>query len=94
MESRAKSLGRALVEEERKLDRLFATKAVTPELLNSSLNEIGSLQAKVRAAHLEAHLTQFESLRQSRMLATPSFEATAALARKRVTVGSISIEVG
>lgn len=62
MESRAKSLGRALVEEERKLDRLFATKAVTPELLNSSLNEIGSLQAKVRAAHLEAHLTQVEIL--------------------------------
>lgn len=62
MESRAKSLGRALVEEERKLDRLFATKAVTLELLNSSLNEIGSLQAKVRAAHLEAHLTQVEIL--------------------------------
>ena len=43
----------------REFHRLFATKAVTPELLNSSLNEIGSLQAKVRAAHLEAHLTQF-----------------------------------
>ena len=62
MESRAKLLGRALVEEERKLDQLFATKAVTPELLNRSLNEIGALQAKVRAAHLEAHMTQVEIL--------------------------------
>ncbi|HEY2929603.1 Spy/CpxP family protein refolding chaperone [Piscinibacter sp.] len=58
MESKATSLGRELVEAERKLDRLFATKAVTPELLASSLNEIGSLQAKVRGAHLEAHLAQ------------------------------------
>lgn len=62
MESSAKSLGRTLVEEERKLDRLFATKAVTPELLNISLSEIGSLQAKVRAAHLVAHLAQVEIL--------------------------------
>ena len=58
MASKATSLGRALVEEERKLDRLFATKAVTPDLMASSLNEIGLLQAKVRGAHLEAHLAQ------------------------------------
>ena len=58
MTSKASSLGRALVEEERKLDRLFATKTVTPELMANSLNEIGLLQAKVRAAHLEAHLAQ------------------------------------
>jgi Spy/CpxP family protein refolding chaperone len=62
MESKATSLGRALVEQERKLDRLFATKAVTPQLLVSSLGEIGSLQAKVRGAHLEAHLSQVEIL--------------------------------
>ena len=62
MASKATSLGRALVEEERQLDRLFATRAVTAELLASSLNEIGSLQAKVRGAHLEAHLAQVEIL--------------------------------
>ena len=62
MASKATSLGRALVEEERKLDRLFATRAVTAELLASSLNEIGSLQVKVRGAHLEAHLAQVEIL--------------------------------
>ena len=62
MESRARTLGRALVEEERKLDRLFATKSVTRELLNSAVSDIGSLQAKIRAAHLEAHLAQVEIL--------------------------------
>ncbi|HEU5297143.1 MAG TPA: Spy/CpxP family protein refolding chaperone [Burkholderiaceae bacterium] len=62
MESRAQSLGRALVEEERKLDRLFATRAVTPELLALSLSEIGALQAQVRAAHLQAHLAQITIL--------------------------------
>ena len=58
MESRARSFGRALVEEELKLDRLFASKSVTQESLSRSLSEIGSLQAKVREAHLQAHLTQ------------------------------------
>jgi Spy/CpxP family protein refolding chaperone len=62
MEAKATLLGQALVEEERKLDRLFATKAITPELLSISLVEIGSLQAKVRGAHLEAHLAQVEIL--------------------------------
>ena len=58
MEARAQSLGQALVEEERKLDRLFATKSVTPALLSRSLSEIGALQAQVREAHLQAHLAQ------------------------------------
>lgn len=62
MEARAKTLGRALVEEERKLDQLFAGRTVTPARLNSALNEIGALQAKVRAVHLEAHLSQVEIL--------------------------------
>ena len=62
MEAQAKSLGRALVEEERKLDGLFASNSVQPELLASSLDKIGSLQAKVRGVHLEAHLTQRQIL--------------------------------
>ncbi len=60
--SKAVSLGRALVEEERKLDRMFATKAVSPELLAGLLSEIGALQAQVRGAHLEAHLAQVQIL--------------------------------
>jgi len=62
MEAKAIPLGRAIVEEERKLDRLFAGKTVTPALLASSLSELGSLQAKVRGVHLEAHLAQVQIL--------------------------------
>jgi Spy/CpxP family protein refolding chaperone len=62
METRAREIGRALVEEERKLDLLFATKAVTRDALSKSLTEIGALQAQVRAVHLEAHLAQVEVL--------------------------------
>ena len=58
MEAKAISFGRPLVEEERKLDQLFATKAISPELLAQSLKRIGELQAQVRQAHLETHLAQ------------------------------------
>ena len=62
MESKAISLGRPLVEEERKLDQMFAEKMVTPESLDQSLMRIGELQAQVRRAHLEAHLAQAKIL--------------------------------
>lgn len=62
MDSNAESLGRALVDAERKLDRLFATRVVTPERLNSSSSKIGSFQARVRAVHLAARLAQVEML--------------------------------
>jgi Spy/CpxP family protein refolding chaperone len=62
METKAISLGRPLVEEERKLDQLFAEKKITPESLDQSLTRIGELQAQVRGAHLEAHLAQAEIL--------------------------------
>lgn len=58
MEAKAVALGRALVEEERGLDRLFAEKAATQESLAAALARIGELQAKVRGAHLDAHLAQ------------------------------------
>jgi len=62
MQSKAVSLGGALVDEERNLDRLFAARAITPEKLSASLAAIGSLQAKVRGVHLEAHLAQLAIL--------------------------------
>ncbi|MFO7324138.1 MAG: hypothetical protein DIU62_000350 [Pseudomonadota bacterium] len=58
MRSRAVELGRQLVAEERNLDRLFASGAVTPERLSASLAAMGELQARLRGVHLEAHLTQ------------------------------------
>ncbi len=62
MENNAVSFGRPLVEEERKLDQLFSTKTITPDLLSESLEHIAQLQGKVRAAHLEAHLAQVRIL--------------------------------
>ncbi|HEV2611441.1 MAG TPA: periplasmic heavy metal sensor [Noviherbaspirillum sp.] len=62
MQVKASMLGRELVAAEQKLDRLFAGRSANTELLDNSLKEIGALQAKVRGAHLEAHLTQAEIL--------------------------------
>jgi Spy/CpxP family protein refolding chaperone len=58
MQAKAMEVGRALVEEERNLDRLFASRQVSGASLEASLERIGDLQARVRAAHLEAHLAQ------------------------------------
>lgn len=62
MESKAKSLGAKLVDAERSLDVLFSTRQATHENLTSALNEIGSLQAQLRAVHLSAHLDQTRTL--------------------------------
>jgi Spy/CpxP family protein refolding chaperone len=62
MQKKAANLGRMLVEEEQKLDRLFSTRTVTPDTLSAALERIGKLQGEVRLAHLEAHLTQAEIL--------------------------------
>ena len=58
MQTKAVALGRQLVDEERKLDRLFAGASITEDSLQKSVARIGALQADVRAAHLEAHLEQ------------------------------------
>jgi hypothetical protein len=62
MQEKAKGLGRLLVEEEQKLDKLFSRKAVTPTTLKNSLERLGKLQADLRFTHLEAHLAQAEIL--------------------------------
>ena len=58
MQAKARSAGTALVDEERRLDRLFASKQAEPDSLAAVLARIGELQAQVRGAHLEAHLAQ------------------------------------
>lgn len=58
----ASRLGRELVDRERALDNLFATRAADPGQLAAILAEIGSLQAQLRGAHLEAHLAQVQIL--------------------------------
>jgi hypothetical protein len=62
MESAAIALGKELVEEERRLDRLFADRAATRDNVSSSLARIGALQARLRGVHLDAHLEQVRIL--------------------------------
>ena len=62
MSAKASSAGRALVDKERELEKLFVTRTITPQRLSTTLRQIGLLQAQVRDAHLEAHLAQVEIL--------------------------------
>jgi Spy/CpxP family protein refolding chaperone len=62
MQTAAMDAGRRLVDEERKLDELFASKAISPVLLRQAMNSIASLQSDVREIHLKAHLEQMEVL--------------------------------
>jgi Spy/CpxP family protein refolding chaperone len=58
MQSSAVTLGKALVEEERALDQLFASRTVNATILANALARIGRLQGQLRQVHLEAHLEQ------------------------------------
>ena len=62
MLARAQSVGSDLVNAERNLDALFASKTINAERLRDSLERIGGLQAALREAHLAAHLEQFAIL--------------------------------
>ena len=76
MQARAIPLGKELVEEERALNHLFASRSVTPEALSSSLARIGKLQGQVRQVHLEAHIEQTAML-LNRLETTIGFEGYA-----------------
>lgn len=58
MRARAVALGQELIEAERRLDRQFAARTIAAPALTELLASIGALQARVRQAHLEAHLEQ------------------------------------
>lgn len=58
MQSEARAIGRDLVAAERDLDQLFAKQTITEDSLSRKLQDIASLQARLRAAHLKAHLEQ------------------------------------
>jgi Spy/CpxP family protein refolding chaperone len=62
MQMRAGALGARLVDEERTLDELFASKAISREALARALSSIAALQSEIRATHLRAHLEQAEIL--------------------------------
>jgi Spy/CpxP family protein refolding chaperone len=56
MHSEAVGLGRQVVARESALDRLFAGGTPSQSRISKSLSEISTLQGKLRAAHLRAHL--------------------------------------
>lgn len=69
MDAKARVLGKALVERETELDRLFASRQVTRAALESSLAEISKLQGELRGVHLEAHLAQTDILTREQVAA-------------------------
>jgi Spy/CpxP family protein refolding chaperone len=58
MQARAIPLGKELVEAERALDHLFASRAVNSDSLGLAMARIGQLQGQVRETHLDAHVEQ------------------------------------
>jgi Spy/CpxP family protein refolding chaperone len=62
MDTRAKAIGQQVIDAERELDALFASKQVTRERLAAQLDRIGALQGQLRAVHLDAHLEQVRIL--------------------------------
>jgi Spy/CpxP family protein refolding chaperone len=58
MRQDAVRLGKRLVEEERRLDHLFATQTITEDQLEEVTREIARYQGALRQVHLRAHLAQ------------------------------------
>jgi hypothetical protein len=56
MKAEAVPLGEQLIAQETRLDRHFADKTITAAGLTAALQEIGSTQGALRAAHLRYHL--------------------------------------
>ncbi len=56
--TRARAIGETIVEAEAALDRLFAERLATPDRVSGATQRIASLQAQLRAEHLNTHLSQ------------------------------------
>jgi Spy/CpxP family protein refolding chaperone len=62
MKADAIPVGERLIEQETRLDRLFAERQITPASLRTVTEEIGSTQARLREAHLKYHLAMMAVL--------------------------------
>jgi Spy/CpxP family protein refolding chaperone len=67
MKSEAQPLGTRLIEEETDLDRLFASRAITPENLRASTAAIAVTQGALRETHLKYHLSTAAMLTPEQM---------------------------
>ncbi len=56
--ARARALGEAVVQAEAALDKLFADRLATPAGVRQATQRVASLQAELRAEHLNTHLAQ------------------------------------
>jgi len=62
MKAEAIPLGERLIEQEARLDGLFANRGITPASLQIVTGEIGATQARLREAHLKYHLAMRDLL--------------------------------
>jgi hypothetical protein len=60
-------IGERLIAQEADLDRLFATRTISPETLNAATAAIGDTNAALRAAHLKYHLAMLGVLTDSQV---------------------------
>ena len=69
MQTNARVLGAELIAAEARLDALFASGEATPDQVRDLTMEVAEIEAKLRATHLNAHLTTSPVLTQhQRML--------------------------
>jgi hypothetical protein len=68
-QARARALGRELVDAERRLDALFAGRRAQADAVDAATADIGRLQARLRAEHLNTHLQQTALLRPEQVQA-------------------------
>jgi hypothetical protein len=67
MREAAQVAGAKLIEEERALDRLYATKSATRRAVDFRLGRIEGVRTRLRALHLQAHLEQAALLTQQQI---------------------------
>lgn len=67
MKREAVPLGVRLIEQERDLDRLFASRTVTPATLSSATAAVAATQGQLRESHLKYHLSTAALLTHQQM---------------------------
>src|ERR1700730_18494885 len=67
MKSEAQPIGAKLIEEETDLDRLFASRSITPENLRATTAAIAVTQGALRETHLKYHLSTAAMLTPEQM---------------------------
>jgi hypothetical protein len=67
MKAEALPLGSKLIAQETELDKLFATRAITPDSLKASTAAIAATQGELRETHLKYHLATADILSTGQM---------------------------